>query len=234
MSDTSAKQGLDRIDRLQASVEALTRDVADTAATVRSLAGTVGAVVRRQDEAERTLRESNRLNWAPVSIMATVVIAVATIAGGLIAYAIASESDGRKIGDRHIESSFASVLQERDATDKAQRDGVMQASDFRHQIAIGQIGEVSRDVIALTERMQRHESTTDERFREMDEILQREMRILDEVLQREMGLHVERLDALIEVINSSLKEVESSRFTDSDGQRIERQVEGLLQKQGVE
>jgi len=104
--------GVSRYDRLQSSIEALTRDVGDTMATVRSLAGTVGAIAQRQDRLESLQRDSSRLNWAPVSIVATVMIAVATLSGGLIAYAISAEARARVTGDEHLDRLYNAVLED--------------------------------------------------------------------------------------------------------------------------
>lgn len=232
---------VERIEKLQSSVEALTRDVADTAATVRSLAGTVGSVVSRQNELERVQRDAGKLNWAPVAIMATVIISVATISGGLIAYAIASESEARVTGDAHLDRLLGAVLQERTQTDTAQRESVDQASQFRQEVVQSNVAMVEQRVDELSDRLDRiaERSATEttrldteleHRFTDIDAVLQREMRLLDEILQREMGLHVKRLDELIDGLDVRVRGVENSRFTGEDGERVERRLDAIEQR----
>lgn len=52
--------------------------------------------------------------------------------------------------------------------------------------------------IEVTGRIDQNIAENRETIRDMDTVMQREMRLLDEVLQREMGLHVKRIDELID------------------------------------
>lgn len=146
MSNEVVEQG-QRLDRIEASIESLGRDVTQINAAVASLVATVGTVAKRQDTLESQQYNASRLNWAPVGIMASVLIAVAGISGALIASTIGAESAARVKGDEH----GADILAERTRTHEAEYRALRQATSYEHNLAMAEIGRLDA-IIGRNER----------------------------------------------------------------------------------
>ena len=229
----------------------LVRTVARTDANVSALTHTVEIQNNRVSNLENRQADAQKINYAPISIAASFIVAIAITAGSLVAYSIASEANARKDADSAAAllttTTMDSSRQSRLAADKAQREYFDLAIKLRAEIIEANkeateariAGEIKRidqnrteDRAArelLRERVtllyERLDDKIDNRFAMFDETLQREMRLLDEVLQREVGLNISRIDEILDRMDERLDSIEDSRFDANRGDRMQDEID---------
>jgi hypothetical protein len=173
-------------------------------------------------------------NWQVVIAGLTVVLVLAGMASSLVAYALASESRARQRGDEvnaqvsSIRSEMADTASER--ISKAFEQIESMRAEFAQQGRDAMASLVGDKLENIDEDVSKLEAETSLEFKNMDEVLQREMRLLDEMLQREMGLHVARLEALIEVNRKGLAVIQGNRFDAKEGDKMLDRIRKLENK----
>ena len=231
-----------RIERIENQVSNLASSVAKVSANIDSLTNSMHGINNRVGGIEQRQQESQKTNYAPFGIAATVILFALSAGGALVASSITSESSAREYADRAAEKLA-------NANDAAQREYFDLAISLRAEIInanrrateaqiAGEIKRIDQNREEDTEAQQQLrervstlysmlDNKIDERFALFDVTLQREMRLLDEVLQRELGLNIDRIDEILALIEQRLGVIEGSRFDNSRGDRLEADVKEL-------
>lgn len=183
MSDNSTnKQKTDIGDLLSNFVTH--RDLDDFRSEVK---GYIGGLREDFKELSNKISSVGKTNWGVVAAFLTIAVIISGMAGALVQSSVSNEQSARQQGDQELRSAIE--------------------SERRFQEVVTTWQQKARD--EETARVDAILTKNSKDLDDFDIMLQREMRLLDEILQRELGLHVARLEDLIQVNTKAIEELKN-------------------------
>jgi hypothetical protein len=162
------------------------------------------------------LNNVGKTDWTVIISAVAVVLVLAGMAAALVSFSQEAETQARLTGDevnQRIDDLNFSRDQElrtiEQLWDRKLEGAEKLISEQRAQLDKESRESINRTLAERTDKLVEQyrdlKTRTEAEFVKIDVVLQREMRLLDEVLQREMGLHVARLEDLIEVNRKAIE-----------------------------